>query len=201
MEIPTEGVVVNLAGRQPQGTVPPSDYDAVVDTIATRLAEIIDLETGEKVVAEVWRRDQLYSGPYTEAYAPDLVVVAAPGCKGDWGTSPPVVGPVAAAEWTQYRGAHAMEGILVLRGPGVRRGHRIDGASILDVAPTLLHALGLVVPTSMDGRVLEEAFEPGLAGVRYSDTTTPTVRYSGEALTEREGRDILERLRGVGYLE
>lgn len=51
-------------------------------------------------------------------------------------------------------------GLLALAGPGVRCDERISGATILDVCPTLLHALGLPRGADMDGRVLHEAFAP-----------------------------------------
>ena len=37
----------------------------------------------------------------------------------------------------------------------------IDGANIVDLAPTALHAMGLPVPDDMDGRVLTELFTDG----------------------------------------
>lgn len=45
---------------------------------------------------------------------------------------------------------------LILAGPGVRAGGRIEGGSIVDLAPTLCHLLGLEGGV-FQGRVLEEA--------------------------------------------
>jgi Flp pilus assembly protein TadD len=54
---------------------------------------------------------------------------------------------------------HRDPGVLVLAGPGVRRGVTLAGkASVLDIAPTLLAVLGLAVPRTMSGSVLTEAF-------------------------------------------
>jgi predicted AlkP superfamily phosphohydrolase/phosphomutase/Flp pilus assembly protein TadD len=53
---------------------------------------------------------------------------------------------------------HRPFGIFALRGPGVRAGERIYGASVLDVAPTALHVLRLPAGLDMDGKVLLNAF-------------------------------------------
>jgi hypothetical protein len=55
-------------------------------------------------------------------------------------------------------GCHDPKGIMIMRGPGVRRGGFISECNNLDIAPTLLSILGLSVPVEMKGRVLEEAF-------------------------------------------
>jgi hypothetical protein len=58
-------------------------------------------------------------------------------------------------------GCHDPKGILLLYGPGVRRGGHISECSNLDIAPTLLTLLGLPVPEVMAGRVLADAFDHG----------------------------------------
>jgi predicted AlkP superfamily phosphohydrolase/phosphomutase/tetratricopeptide (TPR) repeat protein len=54
---------------------------------------------------------------------------------------------------------HREYGILALRGPGIKKGQPIYGASLLDVAPTILHLMGLPVGEDMPGRVLIDAME------------------------------------------
>jgi tetratricopeptide (TPR) repeat protein len=55
---------------------------------------------------------------------------------------------------------HEPDGIFLAAGPRIRRGARVEGASVLDLAPTLLHYLGLPVAKDMDGAVLQAIFEP-----------------------------------------
>lgn len=50
------------------------------------------------------------------------------------------------------------QGILCMRGPGVRKDELARGASIVDIAPTILTLLGLPV-NNMDGKVILDAFE------------------------------------------
>lgn len=54
---------------------------------------------------------------------------------------------------------HRSHGILCMRGPGIRRDEHIYGASLLDIAPTVLHLFGLPVGRDMKGKVLVQAFE------------------------------------------
>ncbi len=49
---------------------------------------------------------------------------------------------------------HRQQGILVMHGPGVRRGERLHGASVLDITPTILHLFGLPIGEDMDGTPL-----------------------------------------------
>jgi hypothetical protein len=50
---------------------------------------------------------------------------------------------------------HAEAGVAIFNGPGIRRGHRISGASVLDVAPTLLHGAGVNALPASDGSILD----------------------------------------------
>ena len=65
----------------------------------------------------------------------------------------------ATQDPTPKEGVHDRAGLLLMRGPGVRPGVVIDDCSTLDLAPTMLHLMGLPIPGHMKGRVLEEAFE------------------------------------------
>ena len=53
---------------------------------------------------------------------------------------------------------HLPSGLLVLRGASVQPGARLSGATILDIAPTVLRALGIPLARDLHGRPIEEAF-------------------------------------------
>lgn len=55
-------------------------------------------------------------------------------------------------------GNHSTEGIVLLRGPAIRRGARIEPARLADITPTLLHLHGFAVGADMDGAPIEAAF-------------------------------------------
>jgi arylsulfatase A-like enzyme len=53
------------------------------------------------------------------------------------------------------------DGVLLLHGEGVRAGAFVADATVEDVVPTLLYALGLPLARDLDGRALTAAFDPG----------------------------------------
>jgi hypothetical protein len=86
----------------------------------------------------------------------------------------------------------------------IRANALIDGASIYDISPTIFYLLGLPIPEDMDGRVLKDLFHedflksnpPRYVNVKPKTSDNSTVIYS-----EKENRQMAERLRGLGYLE
>lgn len=54
---------------------------------------------------------------------------------------------------------HSPYGIVCLKGPGIKKGEIIHGASVLDVTPTLLTLFGLPIGENMEGKPLVQAFE------------------------------------------
>jgi predicted AlkP superfamily phosphohydrolase/phosphomutase len=199
---PAGAIQVNLRGRQPHGIVEPGpEYERVRDEVIAGLRGLT-LRGGERPIREVYRREELYSGPHLER-APDIVFLTSPDFTlGD--RSDALVHRLDAVAAAAGRMVHRLEGIVSFTGRGVfRQGAALEGANILDVAPTLLYALGLPVPNDMDGRVLEAAFEPTflqrealVAGDRGAESRGAPVEYSAE---EEEG--IRAALRGLGYIE
>src|SRR5262249_52496305 len=115
-------------------------------------------ETGQPLVEHVYERDELYHGP-NAALAPDLTVVLT-----DWRyrtiglhdfTTNKVISPAFGPT-----GDHRLEGVLIAAGPAFRPNAAPRDAVLLDIAPTVLHLLGVPVPDDMDGRVLTELLEP-----------------------------------------
>ncbi len=100
---------------------------------------------------------------------------------------------------------HRPYGILAVRGPGIRADEQIYGATILDVAPTVLHLLGLPVGEDMDGKILAGAFEqPVAAGRIASWDEVPGA--SGMHPPERRqdplaSQEALRQLFELGYIE
>jgi predicted AlkP superfamily phosphohydrolase/phosphomutase/tetratricopeptide (TPR) repeat protein len=80
---------------------------------------------------------------------------------------------------------HRHFGIYCLRAPGVKRGERVYGASVLDVAPTVLHLFGVPAGTDMDGHVLINAFK---------DTRLPQPVPSWDNVAGDDGRHPPSRL-------
>jgi len=54
---------------------------------------------------------------------------------------------------------HSPYGIIVVKGPGIKKDERIYGASLIDMCPTILSMLGLPVAKDFDGKVLMNIYE------------------------------------------
>ena len=194
-------IYVNLAGRYPEGSVSPGqEYEDLKDWIARQALALRDPRTGQPLVERVYRREEIYSGRYLER-TPDLILqprgweYMAFG-HADFG-SHRLVEPIAGLS-----GHHRLEGVVILAGGGVQPGARLQGASILDVAPTILHALDVAVPEEMDGRVLQEAFQASSPLARPVRTSPESVYKEGPAepgLADEEMEEVQEKLRGWGY--
>jgi tetratricopeptide (TPR) repeat protein len=129
-----------------------------------------------------------------------LVVVSDHGFKS--GDTRPMsdsrIGIGQATDW------HRLNGAIALYGPGIKRGHQIADASVLDVAPTVLHLLGLPVGSRMTGKVLTEALEPAWVGahpVRRTAAYDSLAVASGKVAGASEADQALkEKLQSLGYV-
>jgi predicted AlkP superfamily phosphohydrolase/phosphomutase len=128
----------------------PEEYEKLRGEIIEQLKELKDPETGRRVLKGVYRVEEIYSGPFLEA-GPDILLLPADDY---W-----VVGGWSYPEIFQSRlresGVHRVDGILLMRGAGIKSRATLRGASIIDLAPTVLHLFSIPIP-EMDGRILEE---------------------------------------------
>jgi predicted AlkP superfamily phosphohydrolase/phosphomutase len=195
---PLAGIVINLKGRQERGTVEPEEYQALRERIMRDLLQIRDPRTGEQVVLRAFKREDLFEGPFVER-APDIIVWCNELYKEGPLAAGPMIGEVPYDELVQVPGAHDEKGIFLAMGPGIARGQVLEGARLIDVPPTILHAMELPVPSDMDGLVLTEVFAERDRVVASVDLDLG--RQSEQSyLSEDEERQIKEKLKGWGYL-
>ncbi len=77
-------IYFNLRGREGQGIVSAgAEYKALQDEIVAKLGPLVDPDTGERVMRDVYRRDDIYKGEYLQ-YAPDLQVGFNDGYRVGW---------------------------------------------------------------------------------------------------------------------
>jgi hypothetical protein len=76
----------------------------------------------------------------------------------------------------------------------------VQGARIIDLAPTLLHLLGVAVPGDMDGRVLQDILTDAYAGEVATQAAPTAVAVEGAYSAEDEAL-ISDRLKSLGYIE
>lgn len=192
-------IYINLAGREPHGCVPPAEYDAVRDAIIAGLKTLRDPATGEHVVESVYRREELYHGDHLDQ-APDIVFM--PTRLEYFGFGEYEFGSHKIIEAMQrgISGTHRMNGIFIAYGAHVRPGP-IEGAGLADLAPTILHLLGVPPPSHMDGRVLHAALAPDFEPQwRAADDDGDSAAPDELILSDEQRRIIAERMRGLGYV-
>lgn len=145
------GIYLNIAGREGKGIVPADEANNLAAEIATALSGLIDPKHNQVAIRSVLPRGQVYAGPYVDD-APDLIVNYAAGYRVSWGTA---LGCVAAERLEdntkKWSGDHIIDPELV---PGVlfmNRPFRTSGARMIDLAPTILAALGVENSPEMEG--------------------------------------------------
>lgn len=179
------GVRINLAGREPNGTVPEEEYETVRDELISLLRGVRTPD-GNPVFETVDRREAFYDGPAaTEAV--DIVTVPA---EFDQFLSTrldqDLFGPPSES-WN-----HKRDGIIAVAGGGVDGDKPMATPQIFDLAPSVLATFGIPQDTRMDGSIL-----PILTGVGERE-------YPGFEPREpiETGDETLEhRLTHLGYLD
>jgi predicted AlkP superfamily phosphohydrolase/phosphomutase len=194
---------LNVEGREPQGAVKREDYTTVRNELIVRLQELVDPSSGQLVRGQVFLREDIYHGKY-EDEMPDLVYLTLEqGYISEQPMALPFVSNRVIIDDPKISGTHRQDGMLVAKGPWFRKGARIEGATLLDLAPTILHMMGSQVPSDMDGRVLAELFEEGFLKdrpVAYRQAEAEEARQEREVSPEDQAI-ILERLKGLGYID
>ena len=149
-------IYLNVKGREGHGVVSPgAEARAVEDNLAARLMTMTDPQTGARMVDAVYKREDIYSGPFFDNAA-ELQVGLADGYRVLWqttlGGSPPGIVYPNMKKWSGDHGAFDYKttaGTLM-------SSRRIDADQprIIDVAPTVLKYFGLPVPADIDGKPL-----------------------------------------------
>ncbi len=196
-------IYINLKGREPQGIVEPgAEYEKLMEKISADLRALRHPDTGEPFVGEIFRPQDLYTGPYAQT-APDLQFTPY-----DWRNQGYGVHDFASNRWLEpspdRSGTHRMNGILCLYGPGVKPGATVDKATLMDIAPTILGLMGVPIPKIMDGRMLSAALTDDLrsqVSLTYSDVEQiPLTPEAAPEMSPEEEKIIRERLEALGYL-
>jgi predicted AlkP superfamily phosphohydrolase/phosphomutase len=164
-------IYINVKGREPDGVVDPADYERFRDDLKARLEALTDPD-GRPLGTLVFKPEEVYRA--VRNVAPDLIVhLGGLAWKSVGGVGHPSL-HVRAGECN-----NSQHGVFILAAPDGPVQGAIEGAHILDIAPTLLDLVGLDRPSSMRGRSLALG--------------------SGEVLATDDDL-IRERLSGLGYL-
>ncbi len=198
------GIRLNVTGREPQGIVDPNDYEDLRQNLQNELRKLTIPGTEKSLFANVFMREELYTGDFSKD-APDLILEPqrdAVDAASHFILDSSINADQIYGSSLPYEANHAPDGILIASGTGVMQGGSIAGTQIIDIAPTILAALDVPIPTYMDGNYLAGLFSPD---------DSPTPRYarvdamdpadvSGPLDAEWE-QVIVDRLGNLGYLD
>ncbi len=170
----TAQVYINLAGRDPGGTVPAANYEAVRTQIINAFQNLTDpANPGKQVVLKIMKKEELRNVDGTDALHPtrsgDVVVVLRPPYQFDAAT----LGQRIA--FSQFFGQHGylpnlvdlahnvnMHATFIASGPGIKNLNTpVPGVKAVDLAPTLAYLLGIQGPQNARGKILLNILKGG----------------------------------------
>lgn len=198
VESPMSELILNcrVEGRSEDWTVPKADHARVVDDAAHLFRSAIragsDIPLFEVEILDRRVGDLKLRVHDTSTLSPDTPVeLGEQRLRAD-----------EVITFLERSGTHRMEGILVMAGNPVEPRATLEDPSVLDIAPTILHVLGLPVAEDLDGRVIREGLDVEWA----ADHPVQTVSTYGETdglleTPEKPTEELLEKLRSLGYLD
>jgi predicted AlkP superfamily phosphohydrolase/phosphomutase len=143
---------LNVKGREPEGFVDPSAYEATRDTLIAEIKALCDPQ-GRPIGTTVHRPETLYR-TVRGAAPPDLFVYFG-GLR--WRS----VGTVGTREIHTFENDtgpddanHAEDGLIVVHGPGIPSRGPVEGLQLMDVSPTVMALYGLPTPPDFQGRII-----------------------------------------------
>ncbi|MBI3951728.1 MAG: alkaline phosphatase family protein [Acidobacteria bacterium] len=193
---------INVRGEWAQGCVSPgAEYEQIKQGIVEKLRALKDPETGQPMDAEVVTKDEIYSGDFFDV-APDIFFVPVNGQyrpKSAGFTSNKVI-----SHFYGMTGVHKLNGILMAHGAAFHRGQRIEGARIIDLFPSILYLMGMAIPDDVDGVVLHQAFAESFLQhhpIRFAEKDGDLAEQTRDEVARQDEETVIERLRGLGYLD
>lgn len=176
-------VFFNVKGREPSGVIDPADYERFRDEVKAKFEATTDPE-GSPLGTLVFRPQEVYR--HVRNVAPDLIVhFGGLLWRSIGGVGYPTI-HIQENDTGPDDCNHAQHGSFILASSNNPLLGPVEGAHLLDIAPTLLELGGYDVPPTMQGRSLVAGQALGAAvGAGYSA--------DGEEL-------VRDRLSGLGYI-
>lgn len=184
-------------------------YDRNKALLKSKLEQLQDPTTGQRVIQKVFLKEDLYWGPYLD-WAPDLLGLESKGYLfWNWlPTEDQAIFPAAESPGFDrlFNAYHMLNGALIMAGANVQKGINNFDAHIFDIAPTVLYLLGEPVPQEMDGKILaapisEEYLESHALAARWTQLSKRREMGALSDSTEAINKFIEEQLRAIGYVQ
>lgn len=196
---PAGGIRLNVQGREPQGVLTPAAADRLRGDLIAALTALINPATAAAPLLQVLPREDLYNGPFL-SLAPDLILEprrADPDPRRNT-TCSPAFGPHCFGDSGELTGNHTLDGIFLAAGPDIAPG-RLTGSHLLDLAPTILHALAAPVPDDLEGQILP-LWASRRPILRAGPEEEERLAAASSPFTPAEEAAVADRLRSLGYL-
>jgi len=149
-------IYINLQGREKQGIIAPGeDYAKLQDEIISKLKGLKDPETGETMILDVYKRDDIYHGEYI-GNAPDLMIGFNEGYRVSWQTTlGGIPKDLVENNMKKWSGDHCSYDYTITSGVFLSN-KKISRANpkIWDIAPTVFKTLGISNLPNLDGKPL-----------------------------------------------
>jgi len=197
------GIQIAKKNKYSTGIVHQKDYDNICREIISLFKDLRDPGTGEKIVEEVFRWQEVYGEEAIDP--PDLILKLKKGFTAlEWIRNPDSVSDILKLKGKNISyvfkndpagrsGDHAPFGVFFAYGKHIKSGYIINGASVEDVLPTILTAIGTPLPDGIDGKLLNDLFieRPLVRKVDWKSYST-----TGLSLSEKEMKKI-SKLRNI----
>lgn len=195
----SNGITIRVAEKPGDNGVQPEDYEALRDRLIADLEAFKDPQTGERIVTEIYKREDVFPGPAMKD-APDLLLTLRDHGFVSIKNKQPAVEPRPT-----IAGTHHPDGVFIAYGPGVQAGKILDRRNIWDVGALMLHSVGLDVPSDFEGKVPEEMFTAEYLAsnpVKIGEATQSKVKdEDAESMSDSEKDQIMAQLQMLGYME
>src|SRR6185503_10611925 len=134
---------------------PGAEASVLADELSRKLVTMQDPDDGVPIIRAVYKRDDIYTGPFLHNAA-ELQVGMNEGYRVSWqttlGGSPPGIVYKNDRKWSADHGGYdyaITSGIFV-----TSRAIASTAPRIIDIAPTVLKYFGIAIPTDIDGKPL-----------------------------------------------
>ncbi|MBN1842113.1 MAG: alkaline phosphatase family protein [Deltaproteobacteria bacterium] len=165
------------------------------------LAHAFSEETGEKVFhVRIFEKTLIVQKPMEKLNRDEILKSDSFIDFGEYGTHRAL--DLYVREKQMMSGVHAEEGVIVMCGPDIKSGARLENLSFYDIAPTVLWLMGLPVAKDMCGRAIIEAVDETYLRenpLKEIDTYEEGVD-AEDTVEELDYGKIEERLKSLGYL-
>jgi predicted AlkP superfamily phosphohydrolase/phosphomutase len=149
----------NKEGREPEGIIPDGKTcEALYEQISEGLLSFRDDTTGETIIEAIHNMDQLYPDGPRRHRLPDMIIrwkeTSAANHRGVVSHRYGRVHRSTPGRIPNGRsGNHRGEGFFIASGPGIAQNTELsESADIIDIAPTVLKALGVSCKSALIGR-------------------------------------------------